>query len=628
MSILLYVSHSASNASNVSLRRVLHLRTLMSIDMMGSGGSSSSRTDSGSAPPKSSNGSTNPANPDGNGDSNMLDVSTSPDKQGDSVPETTDNVAGPESTPVANASSDGGSPSSVESNADEERPSKKQKQDASSMDVSPCTSATTTPKPGDADGDFTDNIHPAVAEIIKLEDIPAVEPLESLTIREMAELESALQIGDTYSYNDDDGWKPDWGGNLLLYEKDVIVNKGYLLNQPNAKPVRLKYCDWVASNSPASGGVRGLELLFRFVYNMKGTPEMAKKILAYALQKPATTTEQRLQFILNATQRVSYDPSVLQQDGWTIKKVDTPEEGGSFHVGRKIMWQRHQAIVIAHTPDETYGDLWKAAYVEDLETFDLEPGELAAAIKKYDNKQKQLTKKKTAPPAQPLSSTRFAATANFTVDGIEHGIVLAVPTSRVAQGVLWPARVRHVAEGNLTASGNVRRNSSKNQVNVVFLAPFWNGQSSAAKASDGSDPYSLGPLFEFDTIEVSEHNIQRYPFESVSTEGVRGSFRFLGLPKAVFARYLDANRLAVSLKTYAIKHVVKESRSEDQVYASANLIESHALAGAKRRPEESVHEFMLISDWSFLSLNDLPLRWQSGPPSFRTWCSRYRSTLF
>ena len=66
----------------------------------------------------------------------------------------------------------------------------------------------------------------------------------------LIELESSLQIGDTYTYDDDDGWKPDSGGNLLLYEKEVIVNKGYLKDQPKAKPARVKYCDWVASNAP------------------------------------------------------------------------------------------------------------------------------------------------------------------------------------------------------------------------------------------------------------------------------------------------------------------------------------------------------------------------------------------
>lgn len=425
------------------------------------------------------------------------------------------------------------------------------------------------------------SIHPSIAEIIKLEELPAVKPLESLTFRDIAELEAALQIGDTYNYDDDDGWKPDWGGNLLLYEKDILVNKGYLISNPNAKPIRVKYCDWVASNADASKGLRGLELLLRFVYNMKGTPAMAKKILAYSLQRPAKSARHRLEYIVDATQRASYDPAVLQQDGWTIKKVDTPEEGEAFHIGRRIMWQRHEAIIIAFTPDEMYGGLWKAAYVEDLETFDLEPGELQTAIKKWDNKQKLLNKKRASvragPP--PSGSTRFAETAKFTIDGIENGVVLAVPTSRAAQGVLWPARVRHVVEGDVTVLGNVRRNLAKSLIRVVFLAPFWNGQS-ASKVSDAKDPYSLGPLFEFDNIEVSEYRLQRYPFDSVDLEKIRASFRFLGLPNTVFFRYLDSHRLAVALKTYAKKHITSDlaSRSDDQVLASASLTESHALS--------------------------------------------------
>eukprot|EP00571_Detonula_confervacea_P017395 CAMPEP_0172301418 /NCGR_PEP_ID=MMETSP1058-20130122/3317_1 /TAXON_ID=83371 /ORGANISM="Detonula confervacea, Strain CCMP 353" /LENGTH=1216 /DNA_ID=CAMNT_0013011523 /DNA_START=309 /DNA_END=3959 /DNA_ORIENTATION=- len=566
----------------------------------------------GSLPPKASEPA-NSAQSDGTNVSNMMDIS--PPVMQDGPVSETKSLAGDsgassygQSLAAMGTSTANGANGSIEvpladeSMENELRPAKKQKQDASSsMDVSLDTSvrdATSTsntdedelvqvapaithsgtdPNAGSVSNieDYSSIIHPSVAEIIKLEDIPAVEPLECLTLRDMAELEAALQIGDTYNYNDDEGWKPDWGGNLLLYDKEIIINKGYLLNQPNAKPIRIKYCDWVASNAPGSNGLRGLELLFRFIYNMKGTPAMAKKILAYSMQRPAESAAQRLDFIVDATQRVSYDPAVLQQDGWTIKKVDNPEEGEAFHIGRRIMWQRHEAIVISFTTDETYGGLWKAAYVEDLETFDLEPGELQAAIKKWDNKQKQISKKRTTRAAPPSGSTRFAATANFTVDGIENGIVLAVPTSRAAQGVLWPARVRHVVEGNLTAAGGSRRNSSKNQIEVVFLAPFWNGQSSTSKVSDATDPYSLGPLFEFDNIEVSEYTIQRYPFDLLSIEKVQGSFRFLGLPNAVFSRYLDAHRLAVALKTYAIKHI--SSRSNDQVFASASLTESHAL---------------------------------------------------
>lgn len=66
-----------------------------------------------------------------------------------------------------------------------------------------------------------DNMEHAIAEVIrdKLEEIPDVVPLKPLTLRDLAELENALQLGDQYDFSPDDGWKKDWGGNLQLFEK-------------------------------------------------------------------------------------------------------------------------------------------------------------------------------------------------------------------------------------------------------------------------------------------------------------------------------------------------------------------------------------------------------------------------
>ena len=77
---------------------------------------------------------------------------------------------------------------------------------------------------------------------------------------------------------------------------------------------------------------------------------MAKKILAYAIHRPAESAQHRLQFITDAIRRATYDPAVLQQDGWIIKKA--PEGGEAFHIGRRIMWQKHEAIVLAFTEGE------------------------------------------------------------------------------------------------------------------------------------------------------------------------------------------------------------------------------------------------------------------------------------
>ena len=85
----------------------------------------------------------------------------------------------------------------------------------------------------------------------------------------------------------------------------------------------------------------------------------------------------------------------------------------------------------------------------------------------------------SSPVAAHSTTTLFAATANFTVNGIKNGIILAVPTSKTsAQGVLWPAPVQHFTKDLTAAYGNVRRNLSKNQIQDAFLAPFWNGPAS------------------------------------------------------------------------------------------------------------------------------------------------------
>jgi len=320
----------------------------------------------------------------------------------------------------------------------------------------------------DTNIDYSDLIDPALADVMRLEDmvIPKVDPLESLTFRDLAQLEAALQIGDHYNYGEDDGWKGDWAGNLDLFRKEVVVNKNYLNTQPSGKPIRIDYCDWVASNARDHSDLRGLELLFRYVYHMKGTPAMAKKILAYALQRPAKSSEERLDFIIKAANRMNYDPIVLQQDGWTIKKADSPEGplGGAIYIGKRVMWQKHEAVVVGYIPDETYGGLWKGVFLEDLDTFDMEPGELQRGLKKWENKQRQKTTRSNA----ATGSTRFAATAKFVVPGIENGIILAKPTNRAAKGLLWPARVRNVVEGKLTAEGKVVSDDDLDKYNLFF----------------------------------------------------------------------------------------------------------------------------------------------------------------
>ena len=199
--------------------------------------------------------------------------------------------------------------------------------------------------------------------------------------------------------------------------------------------------------------------------------------------------------------------TVLNEDGWTTEKAETPEgaSGGAFMIGRRVIWERYEAIIIAYVHDEDLGDLWKAMWLEDLDTFDLEADELQGAIKKWEKRAALREKKKAAGagqngPARPTSSQRFAAIEKLTVDGIEHGIVLAASYhTNARQGILWPARILHVSEVKALGSTALSRRSSaaKNTLHAVFLAPYWNGaEVSSRRASSGT----------YDTGEVNADN--------------------------------------------------------------------------------------------------------------------------
>eukprot|EP00957_Ditylum_brightwellii_P183728 13994016-Ditylum_brightwellii.AAC.1 len=63
-------------------------------------------------------------------------------------------------------------------------------------------------------------------------------------------------------------------------------------------------------------------------------------------------------------------------------------------------------------------------------------------------------------PTKLTSSRRFSASTTFTVDGIEHGIILAMPVHQNARiGVFWPARVMHISEIKALGSQQFPRRS-------------------------------------------------------------------------------------------------------------------------------------------------------------------------
>eukprot|EP00536_Pseudo-nitzschia_multiseries_P010954 jgi/Psemu1/243388/estExt_Genewise1.C_3530029 len=404
-----------------------------------------------------------------------------------------------------------------------------------------------------------------------------VRPLKPLTTLERIQLEKLFEIGRR-------NWDEDWFGVLDLCNMEVSNPDGRVGERQKKRSLM----EWVGMNtkvssnkneSPTNKSLKLMNNLLRHVYNYKKVPEQAKLILANVI--PADPKS-----IGDAIQRLSIDPVVLQQDGWTTTKASEPQgaSGGAYRIGERIWWQGYPGVVIAFVHDDDYGDLWKAIWVEDLATFDLEREELEDSRKKYERKKAASTERKKKEEAQK------ALKPDFHVDGIEHGIVLATSYARGARhGVFWPARVMHASELSEYTS---RRNKSK-KIDVVFLAPYWNSdQSSASTAGRRSEPLSdsmarhgevlfrSGPLFEIESIEANESCIQSYPYDAqmgLDVDALRSSFKFMGLPKAVFPRFLDSQRIALGFKTFS-QTELKSTRASDSDQTSAALLEGHPLA--------------------------------------------------
>jgi len=423
---------------------------------------------------------------------------------------------------------------------------------------------------------------------------PDVEHLPILTSRELAELELAIQIEKPPAKAE---WPSDWSGSLDMLYTDILLDKDRISENPQGKRKTMSFIECVARNTKDKDDFRGIRLLFSFVYHMDGTPPMAQKILAYSLQRFANTIEERRRFIEEAMRRISYDPIVLSQDGWTTKKSDHPQgpSGGAYLIGRVIIWKKFEAIIIAFVRDEDR-DLWKAIWTDDNETFDLEADELQEALKAWE---KRVSREKRVPDTANSSTisngqlrekktSTHEASLNFWVEGAEYGIILAVPpdspkTSRIS----WPARILHMKELKTSSSqGFVRRNSSRATVQIVFLAPYWNGNKTTSKGKEAlnghheaeairNDAFSYGIHFEYAVVEASENTIFQYPYDCtndvLSIDKLRAAFSFTRLPKTAFPRYLDSHRLAMALRRYACLHLRKSS-------ATTSLTDCHPMS--------------------------------------------------
>ena len=430
-----------------------------------------------------------------------------------------------------------------------------------------------------------------LSKYIKLLPLPSwVAPLESLTKSERSQLENCFDIGKTES------WRDDWIGNLGFADKEIHCPDIKSANKSGPKKSLLRWAERGRTS------LKILNNLIRHVCNLDETPPRAKDILGAA-------DETSLVEIQEAIRRVSYDPLVLREDGWTTKKSEEPigASGGPHRIGELVFWQGLTAVVIAYIHDNDLGDLWKATWLEDWDTFDLEAEELEDAKKRYERKMKPkpdpsnkrpTTSKQSAPgesmstgTSQPKRSARFAASADFFVDGIEHGIVLAVSYSRGSRpGVFWPARVMHASEMQSYGSQN-KRGSQKQKIDVMFLAPYWNSVPTTAGGRRGVESYAdslsrhgesifnTGPLFELESVDAVEECVQQYPYEmarGLDMDQLRVSFKFSGLPKAAFSRFVDSHRLALGLKTFSQTRL--KSKLTDLNKTTAGLFEAHQLA--------------------------------------------------
>jgi hypothetical protein len=448
-----------------------------------------------------------------------------------------------------------------------------------------------------ADGDDakqTDtNAGEIVSQFIPLNRLPNSNPLPPLNKAETKELETRLEIGKA------DPWRDDWIGNLAFADKDVVNPDG----KPRSRGAKKPLLGWAIRGKTS---LKILNCLLRYVYNLNETPQQARRILA-------SIDPTSVQAIQESVRRLSYDPVVLRQDGWTTQKSKEPigASGGPHRIGEMVFWQGYEGVVIAYIHDHDLGDLWKAMWFEEFDTFDLEVEELEDAKKKYERRQqkqaannekaavKSSSSSATSSSAKPVvavsaeaaassrRSGRYAASADFSVKGIEHGIIHAVSLSRGSRpGVFWPARLMHASE-MLSYGTQTKRGSSKQKVDVIFLAPYWNappfvagGRSySESLQRHGTSIFSSGPLFEMETIDVSDECVQPYPYDSeggLDIDQLRVSFKFSGLPKAAFSRFVDSHRLALALKTYS-ETILKPSAT-DLDLTTANLFEAHPMS--------------------------------------------------
>jgi hypothetical protein len=372
-----------------------------------------------------------------------------------------------------------------------------------------------------------------VSLFIEIDPLPVrAQRFHLLSTAEIQELERVLEL------DGDESWRSDWAGNLAFVDKEIRNPK---VRSREKQAFRQTLIEW-ARNAPEN--VKYVWNLVRYVLKMKETPEPARRILSNTDSSSLTSLEKAIRL-------TSYHPIVLQHDGWTTAKspAPLPPIGGPHLIGNRIRWEHSDSVIIAYVHDPDIGDLWKAMSTDraDNQTFDLEAEELLDAKRKYERRQERAASRR---PNKPV-----AVNSEFRVDGLELGIVLAASYSKGSRpGVFWPARLMHASEAQVSTG---KRSSSKQKVDVVFLSPYWSSDDSGRSrrveslSENDATAFYLAPTLQIETIDATEDMIRPYHSDGddeIDIDALTTSFRFTGLPKTVFSRFLDSHRLALALR--------------------------------------------------------------------------------
>ena len=343
---------------------------------------------------------------------------------------------------------------------------------------------------------------------------------------------------------------------------------------------------------------RTLIKFFAHIMTLDDMPVMAQRILTEAAVRESTTATEKYNYMVVAVHRTLFDKDVLREDNWLTEPALPPTEPeedengnavrdqnplGTHYIGKKVWWERSEAIVLAFIRDADIGDLWKIKWVDEADTCDLEHGELMKGLRAWD---KRAERKRKAGSDEPGGSSGYqfkkskarTGDPDYVVPGIEGGIVFACSLHPEARSdVFWPARIMHYEErkGMLALSSSKKKNQAVS-VNVVFFAPYWT--SSAVHASG----YAFAPSsFHFESVDANKKMIQKYPHETdhLDIEQLRMNFALTGLAKNHFKCYVDAHRLALAFKKFGASiDSPAASTNQPQLQEVASLSNCHIMS--------------------------------------------------